>query len=112
MIGLAKKLSENRGVVERSLKMVNSWYMRAAVIAIAWLPISLGSQSQSGTVADIVKGSSDSVVLITISDAFGKHVALGSGFIVSPDGKIVTNHHVIKDAHSATVKLTNGASFD
>lgn len=31
--------------------------------------------------------------------------------MISADGQIVTNHHVIRDAHSAIVKLTNGASF-
>jgi S1-C subfamily serine protease len=36
---------------------------------------------------------------------------LGSGFLVSADGEIVTNYHVIKEAHSAIVKLSNGAFF-
>ena len=36
---------------------------------------------------------------------------MGSGFLVSADGEIVTNYHVIKDAHSAIVKLSNGAFF-
>ncbi len=38
-------------------------------------------------------------------------MAEGSGFIASSDGKIVTNHHVIAGAHSAAVKLNNGAFF-
>jgi S1-C subfamily serine protease len=63
------------------------------------------------TVADIVKRSSDAVVLIVISDSSGQETALGSGFLVSADGEIVTNHHVIKEAHSATAKLSNGSFF-
>jgi S1-C subfamily serine protease len=63
------------------------------------------------TVADIVKRSSDAVVLIVISDSAGQETALGSGFLVSADGEIVTNYHVIKEAHSAIVKLSNGAFF-
>jgi len=59
----------------------------------------------------VVKSSIDAVVLIVVSDASGKPVAEGSGFLVSPDGKIVTNHHVIDGASSATVKLNNGAFF-
>jgi len=68
------------------------------------------SESQNN-VADVVKKSSDAVVLIAISDSSGQETALGSGFVVSPDGEIVTNYHVIKEAHSAIVKLSNGAFF-
>jgi S1-C subfamily serine protease len=50
------------------------------------------------TVADIVKRSCDTVVLIVISDSAGQESALGSGFLVSADGEIVTNYHVIKEA--------------
>lgn len=37
---------------------------------------------------------------------------LGSGFIISTDGQIVTNHHVVEGADSVTVKLADGRSFD
>ena len=37
---------------------------------------------------------------------------LGSGFIISADGEIVTNHHVVENAESVTVKLADGRSFD
>jgi serine protease Do len=37
--------------------------------------------------------------------------ARGSGFLVSPDGYILTNHHVIKDAKSITVMLNNGREY-
>jgi S1-C subfamily serine protease len=62
-------------------------------------------------VADVVKRSTDAVVLIVISDSSGTETTLGSGFLASADGEIVTNYHVIKDAHSAIVKLSNGAFF-
>ena len=37
--------------------------------------------------------------------------SLGSGFIVSPDGYILTNAHVIEDADEMTVRLTDHREF-
>lgn len=75
------------------------------------LLMTLSSSPSQENVADVVKRSTDAVVLIVISDSSGTETALGSGFIISADGEIVTNYHVIKDAHSAIVKLSNGAFF-
>jgi serine protease Do len=36
---------------------------------------------------------------------------LGSGFIISADGYILTNNHVVKDADKVEVQLTNGKEF-
>lgn len=36
---------------------------------------------------------------------------LGSGFIISPDGTILTNAHVVADAQEVTVKLTDKREF-
>lgn len=38
--------------------------------------------------------------------------AQGSGFIISEDGYVVTNHHVIKDAGKISVALSNGDQLD
>ena len=85
--------------------------LRSGVIVISFLTtLALYSVSQQN-VADVVKQSSDAVVLIVISNSAGQETALGSGFLVSADGEIVTNYHVIEEAHSATVKLSNGAFF-
>jgi V8-like Glu-specific endopeptidase len=92
--------------------MKNLCLLLVALMASAAAPAVLVSYSSAQeSIADIVKRSSDAVVLIVISDSAGQETALGSGFLVSADGEIVTNYHVIKEAHSAIVKLSNGAFF-
>ena len=39
-------------------------------------------------------------------------LGIGSGFIISADGYLVTNHHVIKDADEITVTLSDGQEFE
>jgi Trypsin-like peptidase domain len=74
-------------------------------------PLVPQTYAQSGDMSGLVKSSIDAVVLIVVNDSNGKAVLEGSGFLVSSDGRIVTNHHVIAGASSAIVKLNNGAFF-
>jgi len=52
---------------------------------------------------------------VTGTDNFGNpvsRVASGTGFIISDDGYILTNYHVIDGATRITVSMENGASFE
>lgn len=40
-----------------------------------------------------------------------KHISIGSGFIISRDGYILTNNHVVAGADSVTVRLQDRRSF-
>jgi hypothetical protein len=60
----------------------------------------------------IAKAANGAIVSIITSDKGGHPVAQGTGFLVSTDGRIVTNYHVIKGASSAIVKLPDGAFYD
>ncbi len=40
-----------------------------------------------------------------------KERSLGSGFIISKDGYIFTNNHVVEQAHEITVKLSDGKEY-
>ncbi len=49
-----------------------------------------------------------SVVLVTLYDDRGTKLGSGSGFFVSPEGTLVTNHHVIDGAFKVKVTLSDG----
>lgn len=48
-----------------------------------------------------------SVVMIKVMDRYGKDFALGSGIMISRDGYILTNYHVIKGGFSYSVRIEN-----
>ena len=39
-------------------------------------------------------------------------MAQGSGFVISPDGYVVTNSHVVRDANTVKLRFQNGDEFD
>ena len=41
-----------------------------------------------------------------------QRMASGSGFIISNDGYVVTNHHVVEDAEEVTVRLSDRREFE
>jgi serine protease Do len=46
-----------------------------------------------------------------VPDREMKQQSLGSGFIISADGTIITNNHMIEDAEQIKVKLSDGREF-
>jgi S1-C subfamily serine protease len=59
----------------------------------------------STTVADVVDRVGPAVARI---DRLGGRGGQGSGFVIAPDGLIVTNNHVVEDARSVRVTLPDG----
>jgi V8-like Glu-specific endopeptidase len=59
----------------------------------------------------IAKSANGAIVSIVMSDKDGHAIAQGSGFLVSKDGVIVTNYHVISEGSSAIVKFPDGAFY-
>jgi len=71
----------------------------------------------SATIINAISKVSPSVVQINISKPHARRRegqgpdATGSGFIVSPEGFVVTNSHVVNGAHEIEVNLPDGTSF-
>jgi S1-C subfamily serine protease len=83
--------------------------MKNVICSLLALPLAAFAQTAL-TTAQIAKRASPSVVVIQGKTDTGD--VLGSGFIVSEDGKIVTNLHVIREMKTASVELANGDTFD
>lgn len=79
-----------------------------------------GSAGDSAmNISDVVANTANSVVEITtesvtMSTFMRQYVSegAGSGVIISTDGYIVTNHHVIENATKITVRTKDGTSYD
>ena len=65
----------------------------------------------SRTVADVVDRISPSVVRIDLARNDGKPAGSGSGVIVSPDGLVLTNSHVVSAGRRASVTTLDGRVF-
>ncbi len=63
------------------------------------------------TVTELARDASPAVMLLQIKDANGKEIALGTGFVISPDGLLVTAKHVIKSAAAAEAQAGNRGVF-
>ena len=83
--------------------------MNRVSVAFVLLVLALLDSGRAGaetlTPAQIAESVTPSVVLIRVPNG------LGSGFVVSADGRIVTNIHVIRDAKEATIVAADGREF-
>ncbi len=77
-----------------------------------------GTGTSEQSVSSVAKAAADAVVEITTETrTFGYRQesvtpGAGSGVIISNDGYIVTNNHVIEDADTITVRLRDGTTYD
>lgn len=64
------------------------------------------------TLADSLQKAERAVVYIITQDALGNRTASGSGFVVSEDGLVATNHHVMSLAVKAQVQFRDGTQHE
>lgn len=92
---------------------------RNEMFANSSLALSLSDNSEEAmTIPDIVKKTADSVVeitteYVTTSYTLQQYISsgAGSGVIITSDGYIITNNHVIDGATQITVTLRNGETY-
>jgi len=69
------------------------------------------AQTESIDLKALAKKARPAVMLLVVSDAKGKEIATGTGFLISSDGKLITNNHVVENAANAVAKAENGGLF-
>ncbi|HZX37720.1 MAG TPA: trypsin-like peptidase domain-containing protein [Streptomyces sp.] len=67
------------------------------------------SRSSTGTVSGVAQAVSPSIVEISATSASGQ--STGSGVIVTADGEVITNNHVVSGADTVKVQLSDGKTY-
>ena len=85
-----------------------------ALLVAAWMPLAVASAEEPAksankerTVEELAEAARKSVVVITVKGRDGKREGIGTGFVVSADGLIATNLHVIGEGRAITVELAD-----
>lgn len=98
MIAASEYQLLNNDTLYKFLIGIERDYLHATKGAV--FEVKVPKQKSFATSKEMLKGVTNSVVTIANSEGFG------SGVIISDDGYIITNHHVVADEKNVTVKLS------
>lgn len=82
----------------------------AAIVSVPGTEVVSTAVAQEDSLARLAADASEAVVRIDVEAPGGSRQ--GSGFIVSPDGRVVTNYHVVRNAQSLEIKLASGDVYE
>jgi hypothetical protein len=68
-------------------------------------------QATDQTIPVIARDAGKAIVLVVASNCSGDQVTQGSGFVISSDGRVATNFHVIRGCSSAIIKFADGSFY-
>lgn len=80
--------------------------------AVSVQQTSAGSSESVVLVADQVSKAVVKIDILQQTNRGNRTIGYGSGFVVSPDGYIVTNNHVVAQSDSLKVTFKDGKAFD
>lgn len=92
---------------------MRSYFIRSTsertVFLILILIVVLVLYACQGNGNKIFRSNNDAIVVVASFDEEGRLIGQASGFIVTPDGKVVTNYHVVSMA--STIKIKHGGTM-
>jgi regulator of sirC expression with transglutaminase-like and TPR domain len=91
--------------------------MRHLALALVWFLITIPGtadekSSAPRTVEQLAEAARTSIVVVTTTGRDGKKGSVGTGFVVSTDGLIATNLHVIDEGRPIAIELADGKRLE
>jgi S1-C subfamily serine protease len=80
----------------------------SVVLAVTAWPVVLAA----APLEELLERTRGSVVHVSERDGANREVGNGSGFVISDDGKLATNHHVIEDARRLVAVFSGGKEVE
>lgn len=68
-------------------------------------------ETESIDLKALAKKARPAVMLLIIYDKAGNKIGTGTGFLISNDGRLITDHHVLEGGASAIARAENGGNF-
>ncbi len=92
---------------------MSRWLCSLFVLAVFGAPLPRAAETaKTAGIEELAKKVRPSVVVITVQGRDGKREGLGTGFVVSADGLIATNRHVIGEGRPLRVETADGKRHD
>jgi hypothetical protein len=86
-------------------------FLLGIVFAVLWIGFNAGVSCLADTIPQLVTKTKPATVQIIAFDENWSSIKSGTGFFISSDGLIVTNHHVIQGAAHLAARTNEGATF-
>ncbi len=81
-------------------------------LIVSFLPFSSAEEPKAKTVEELAEQVKPSLCVVTTKGREANREGLGTGFVISADGLIATNAHVIGEGRPIAVEFADGRKFD